>query len=117
MSLRAIINFFKPAEHIDEIQDQDEVKSLYKYWRIRILYSSFIGYALYYFTRKSFTFAVPGLMNDLHYDKSEIGIFASILAITYGIGKFASGIISDRSNPRYFMAIGLMLTGVFNILF
>ena len=37
--------------------------------------------------------------------------------ITYGFSKFASGVLSDGSNPRYFMSIGLILTGVFNILF
>lgn len=115
--MRALLNFFKPAKHIDEIQDQDEVKSLYKYWRIRILYSMFVGYALYYFTRKSFTFAMPGLIEDLGYDISHLGVLSSILSITYGISKFTSGILSDRSNPRYFMAFGLIMTGVFNICF
>lgn len=113
----AFINLFKPAPHIEQIQDPEEVKSTYHYWRIRILYSSFIGYALYYFTRMSCTFAAPGLKEDLGYDNSAIGLLASILALTYGMSKFASGIISDRSNPRYFMAIGLVLTGVCNILF
>lgn len=108
---------FQPAPHIPEIENQEEVKSLYHYWRIRILYSMFIGYAFYYFTRKSFTFAMPGLIADLHFDKSQVGLLGSILYITYGMSKFASGILSDRSNPRYFMAVGLLLTGLFNICF
>ena len=113
----SILNLFKPAPYIDEINDQEEVKEKYHYWRIRIIYSTFVGYALYYFTRKSFTFAMPGLIEDLGYDKSQLGMLASILSITYGISKFASGILSDRSNPRYFMAFGLFMTGVFNICF
>jgi MFS transporter, OPA family, sugar phosphate sensor protein UhpC len=115
--LRALLNIFKPAKHIDEIQDQAEVKTLYHYWRIRTLYSMFVGYALYYFTRKSFTFAMPGLIEDLHLDKADLGILGSILSITYGISKFTSGILSDKSNPRYFMAFGLLMTGILNILF
>lgn len=115
--MASILSVFKPAPHIDEIQDQEEVKKLYKYWRIRIFYSMFVGYALYYITRKSFTFAMPGLIANLGMDKSELGFLGSVFAITYGLSKFASGIISDRSNPRYFMAVGLMLTGVFNIFF
>ncbi len=107
----------RPAPHISEIEDKDEVKKLYGYWRIRILYSMFIGYAFYYFTRKSFTFAMPGMIEELHFDKSQIGMLGSILYITYGISKFASGIISDRSNPRLVMAMGLLLTGLFNIFF
>lgn len=77
----------------------------------------FIGYAFYYFTRKSFTFAMPGIISELGFDKSQLGILASVFSITYGISKFASGIIADRTNSRYFMAFGLMITGVINILF
>ncbi len=115
--MEKLLSLFKPAPHIDEIQDQAEVKKLYKYWRIRIFYSMFVGYAIYYIARKSFTFAMPGLIENLGMDKSELGFLGSVFAITYGLSKFTSGIISDRSNPRYFMALGLMLTGIFNIFF
>lgn len=115
--MNAILNLLKPAPHIPQIQDEKLVKKEYHYWRIRILYSMFIGYAFYYFTRKSFTFAMPGLIEDLQMTKGDLGLLGSVLYITYGISKFASGILSDRSNPRYFMAFGLMITGVFNICF
>jgi OPA family sugar phosphate sensor protein UhpC-like MFS transporter len=115
--VNAFFQLFKPAPHLPEIQDPQEIKSEYQYWRIRILYSMFIGYAFYYFTRKSFTFAMPGLIEDLHFDKGQLGLLGSILYITYGFSKFASGILSDSSNPRYFMAFGLIMTGVCNILF
>ena len=115
--MSSLLTLLSPAPFIPEIPDPEVVKQDYKYWRIRILYSMFVGYALYYFTRKSFTFAMSGLSEDLHFDKSQLGFLGSVFAITYGISKFASGVISDQSNPRYFMALGLMLTGVFNIFF
>ncbi|KIC73317.1 MFS transporter [Candidatus Protochlamydia amoebophila] len=115
--MNKLLNLLQPAPHIPELKDQELVKDQYKYWRIRILYSMFIGYAFYYFTRKSFTFAMPGLIQDLGFDKSQLGILGSILSITYGVSKFASGIIGDRTNSRYMMAIGLMLTGICNICF
>ncbi|WP_068467057.1 MFS transporter [Candidatus Protochlamydia phocaeensis] len=115
--MNTLLTWLQPAPHIPEIKDKERVRIEYRYWRIRILYSMFIGYAFYYFTRKSFTFAMPGLIQDLDFDKSQLGILGSILSITYGISKFASGIIGDRTNPRYMMAIGLMLTGVCNICF
>lgn len=115
--MKMFFQMLLPAPFIPEIQDPETVNKTYKYWRIRILYSMFIGYAFYYFTRKSFTFAMPGLIQDLGFDKSHLGILGSILSISYGLSKFASGVIGDRVNPRYMMAIGLMLTGVCNILF
>ncbi len=115
--MKSFLALFKPAPFQKEIADPEVVKRDYHYWRIRILYSMFVGYALFYFTRKSFTFAMPGMIQDLGFEKSQLGILASVFAITYGISKFVSGIISDRSNPRYFMAAGLFITGVLNILF
>ena len=112
-----LLNVFKPDPYLPEIQDEKKVKSMYHYWRIRILYSMFIGYALYYFTRKSFIFAQPGIIENLHFTKGQLGYISSVFAISYGLSKFISGIMSDRSNPRYFMAFGLFMTGVANILF
>ncbi|MBA3957057.1 MAG: MFS transporter [Parachlamydiaceae bacterium] len=117
MAFDFFLNIFKPAPHISELTDPEQVKSDYKYWRIRILYSIFIGYAFYYFTRKSFIFAMPGIMQELNLDKSQLGIMSSIFALTYGASKFFSGVLSDQSNPRYFMAFGLIVTGILNIFF
>jgi OPA family sugar phosphate sensor protein UhpC-like MFS transporter len=115
--LQSILKVFSPAPYLPEIKDPEKVKTEYNYWRHRIFYSMLGGYALYYFTRKSFTFAMPGLIADLGFDKSELGILASVLSIAYGMSKFISGVLADRSNPRYFMALGLFLTGLCNIFF
>ncbi|MBS0627712.1 MAG: MFS transporter, partial [Verrucomicrobia bacterium] len=112
-----ILRFLEPAPILPEISDAETVKAKYKHWRIRIFYSMFLGYIFYYFTRKSFVFAMPALMKELHLDKGELGLMGTIFALTYGISKFFSGVLSDQSNPRYFMALGLILTGVFNIFF
>lgn len=99
------------------LSNKEEIDKKYRYWRLRIFYSMFIGYSLYYVTRKSFTFVMPVLAQDLHFEKGDLGLLGSIFAITYGISKFVSGIIGDRTNPRYFMAFGLFMTGVLNIFF
>lgn len=118
----AILGFFRQflpgqKEEVEEHSDPDLVKERYRYWRFRIFYSMYAGYSVYYFTRKSLTYAAPALITALSLDKADFGIINSVLYITYGMSKFFSGIQADRSNPRYFMAIGLMLTGVLNILF
>jgi OPA family sugar phosphate sensor protein UhpC-like MFS transporter len=112
-----ILDFFKPSPPAPLIHNPDEVKSQYRYWRGRIFYSMYAGYALYYFTRKSFTFAMPSLMSTLGFTKSELGILGTVLAISYGLSKFISGIAGDRSNPRTFMGVGLILTGLANLAF
>lgn len=112
-----LIDFFRPAPTIPEIQDEGVVAKKYKYWRWRIFSGMYIGYVFYYFTRNSYTSIMALLMKDMGFTKSDLGILASIMALTYGLSKFLSGILADKSNPRVFMSIGLILTGVFNILF
>ena len=60
---------------------------------------------------------MPVMIEEMGFTKSDLGILGSILYFTYGLSKFFSGIVSDRSNPRYFMAIGLIATGIWNICF
>lgn len=113
----SVLDFLRPAPYTEEIKDQELVKKNYKYWRLRTFYAMYVGYAFYYFTRKSFTFAMPALQSELGLGKFELGLLASILSLSYGASKFLSGILGDKSNPRYFMSIGLILTGIFNLLF
>lgn len=114
MSFLAI---FRPAAHKEESLDHEFVKKKYKYWRLRTFYGMYIGYAFYYFSRKSFCFAMPAMQETLGMSKVELGLLASILYVSYGASKFLSGMLADKSNPRYFMSVGLILTGMFNLLF
>lgn len=80
----------------------------YKYWRFRILYSLIFGYATFYLVRQNITVAAPEMLKEFGYTKAQIGWVFSMFSIIYGIGKFISGAICDRTNARYFMTIGLI---------
>ena len=41
------------------------------------------------------------------FSKGELGVILSAVSIAYGLSKFLMGIVSDRCNPRYFLATGL----------
>ena len=112
-----IFDVFRPAPPVQEIQDPDLVKKNYAYWRIRTFYAMWVGYAFFYFTRKSFTFAMPVIQAELGLSKFELGLLGSVLYIAYGASKFLSGMLGDKSNPRYFMSVGLILTGILNLMF
>jgi OPA family sugar phosphate sensor protein UhpC-like MFS transporter len=84
---------------------QAEVDARYRYWRRHILTTIWLGYALFYFTRKSFNAAVPDILTS-GVTRSDIGLLATLFYITYGLSKFVSGIVSDRSNARYLWASG-----------
>ncbi len=46
-----------------------------------------------------------------------IGLLATLIYITYVVSKFVSGIVSDRSHGRFFLGLGLIASGIINILF
>lgn len=83
-------------------------KYSYRYWRIRILYSSIISYAAFYLVRQNFSMAMPKLSEEFGYTKTDLGWMITCASIIYGVGKFINGYLSDRSDARYFMTIGLL---------
>jgi phosphoglycerate transporter family protein len=93
------------------------IGALYRYWRVRTLYAMVIGYAVFYFVRKNFSIANPRIREDLGISATEMGFILGAHLIVYGVSKFLSGIVADRSNARYFMAIGLALSAVLNFCF
>jgi len=111
------LSFLKPPAKAPLIQDPAYIQQAYKQWRIRIFYSIVIGYAFYYFTRSNLTAIMPIMVNELGYDITDLGILFTLFNLTYGISKFSSGILADKSNARYFMAIGLILSGICNLIF
>jgi len=94
-----------------------ETDKRYQHWRIHIMLTMYIGYAGFYFTRKNFNYVMPVMISDLGLEKADIGMMGTLFYICYGLSKFFSGMISDRSRPRYFMGIGLIATGIINVLF
>ena len=38
---------------------EPEVRSRFKYWQMRTIFATMIGYALFYFVRKNFSMAMP----------------------------------------------------------
>lgn len=92
------------------------MKSL-EYWQKRILWGVTVAYTIYYFCRVNISIAIPFLQKSLGASKTELGFIASSLQIAYGAGKFLNGVMGDHANPRYFMAAGLMLSGLANLAF
>jgi OPA family glycerol-3-phosphate transporter-like MFS transporter len=100
--------FPRPAAH-KPLLPPDKVNKIYSKERIKVFIGIFLGYAAYYFVRKNFSFAIPELQK-LGFSKGELGLAASALSIAYGFSKFIMGNVSDRSDARYFLSIGLVLS-------
>ena len=105
-----MMNFLKPAPHTKRI-DAEKIDPTYKRLRWQVFSGIFLGYAGYYLTRKVFSLAMPDLI-DLGYSRGELGIALSGVSISYGLSKFIMGNVSDRSNARRFLTLGLVLSAI-----
>ncbi|XP_030009252.1 glucose-6-phosphate exchanger SLC37A4b [Sphaeramia orbicularis] len=89
----------------------------YSYYRMVIFVCMFTGYSLYYFNRKTFSFVMPSVMEEIRLDKDDLGMITSSQTMAYAISKFISGVLSDRISARWLFSIGLLLVGGINIVF
>lgn len=106
MDLKAF-SFKQVASSKEKIVGVEAISKTYTYWRWRMFIGMYLGYTVFYFTRKNIVPALPLLSEQLDVNIVQLGILSSIFYVVYGIGKFLSGIIADRSNIRVFMALGL----------
>lgn len=112
----SLLDLFKPAPHSERLP-KERHDAEYKKLRRQVMLGIFFGYAGFYLVRKNFSLAKPYLIKDFGFSKGDVGLIATGLAVSYGLSKFVMGNVSDRSNPRYFMAAGLILSGLLNLLF
>ena len=108
--------FLRPAPHMPRLP-REQAQRLYPKMRWQILESTFIGYATFYFVRNNLPVVSREMGHALDYSKEQVGNMLAATAISYGVGKFFMGAWSDRSNPRYFMPLGLLLTALCNFAF
>jgi MFS transporter, OPA family, glycerol-3-phosphate transporter len=83
----------------------------YRRHRRSVFFGIFAGYAAYYLVRNNLALAIPDILAEHpEYSKADLGWALSGLSIAYGISKFLMGSVSDRSNPKYFLPVGLLLS-------
>ena len=111
-----MFGIFKPALHIERL-GENEISPTYKRLRWQLFFGIFIGYAGYYLVRKNFSLAMPYLISEYGYSRGDLGVALAAVSIAYGLSKFLMGSVSDRSNPRYFLPLGLVLSAIIMLIF
>ena len=103
-------NFLAPPAYKQELP-AEKIDSVYKSYRWQVFLGIFIGYAGFYIVRKNFSMAIPEL-GQFGFEKGELSIVLSMNAVAYALSKFLMGSVSDRSNARVFLPLGLVLAAV-----
>ena len=105
-----MIGWLRPAPFAEPLPAGD-VDPSYRSLRRRVFAGIFVGYAGYYLVRNNLALAIPDLLREHpEYTKAALGTALTGLSIAYGVSKFLMGSVSDRSNPKYFLPLGLLLS-------
>ena len=101
-----------PRRQLDPAQEQ----KLYKRLRLQAFIAATLGYSLYYVCRTSLNVMKKPILDSGTLDATQIGVISSALLFAYAVGKFVNGFIADYCNIKRFMATGLIVSAVANML-
>lgn len=113
MSLYSFYRISKPSENP---VPENEVGSRYRQCRNQTFWGVTIAYSLYYVCRMSLSVIKQPLIDEGILSAGELGIIGSLLLFVYAVGKFMNGFIADYCNIRRFMATGLLISAVVNLI-
>ena len=80
--------------------------------RWKVFIGIYLGYAAYYLVRKNLSFAGADMVELGYIDKVGLGDAMAGMPIAYAVSKFLMGGLSDRSDARKFMTIGLIISAI-----
>jgi len=101
-------NFLASPPHQEQLPDE-QIDATYRRLRMQVFVGIFVGYVGFYLVRRNFSLAMPYLQ-ELGFDKAELGFAFACNAMAYAFSKFIMGGMSDQSDARRFMALGLVLS-------
>ncbi|MCG7319184.1 phosphoglycerate transporter PgtP [Brevibacillus laterosporus] len=110
-----MISFLKPKINTTKIATE-HIQKTYKLFRLQSLVGVFFGYMAYYIVRNNFALSTPYLKEQLHLSATEVGLLSSCLLIAYGISKGFMSSLADKADPKRYMALGLLMCGLVNIM-
>ena len=113
MSLFSFYRISKPS--VDKVPGE-KVESTYKTLRNKTFWGVTVAYSLYYVCRMSISVFKKPLIEEGVLTEGELGLVGASFLFVYAIGKFLNGFIADYCNIRRFMATGLFISAVVNLL-
>ena len=103
--------FFDPPVATPQLPEE-KISKVYPSMRLKVFLGAFLGYAGYYLVRKNLSLAAPGMIDEGLINEMQVGIAMSAVSIAYAFSKFIMGSISDRSDARKFLVVGLLLSAL-----
>jgi len=84
-------------------------------YRVRVFAVTWLAYAGFYFCRKNFSIAMPLLEKELQFTVDDFKWIIFAYSLTYMLGQFICGVLSDRHGPRLIVSIGMVVAVIANL--
>lgn len=110
-----LYSFYRISKPSADKLPQEAVPETYRILRRRTFWGAAVAYSLYYVCRMSLSVVKQPLIDEGVMTAGQLGLVGSALLFVYAVGKFLNGFIADYCNVRRFMATGLLVSSVVNL--
>jgi OPA family sugar phosphate sensor protein UhpC-like MFS transporter len=93
----------------------NDVDTLYRRHRIRVMLAITLGYGFIYTCRLGLSIVKKPLIDGNIFTVEELGLIGSALFYAYALGKFFNGFLSDHFRPRLFFSVSIFLSAIINL--
>ncbi|NVM36397.1 MAG: MFS transporter [Candidatus Lokiarchaeota archaeon] len=100
---------------IENTSSEIEAKEKFKKWRLRIFFTVWITYMMYYIGRTNISIAKPYLMPEYGISATLMGFVGTTFFLAYAFGQFVNGFLGDKIGARRFITVGLIVSSVINL--
>ena len=111
-----LYSFYRISKPSKETVPSENVDTAYRSIRRKTFWGVTVAYSLYYVCRLSLSVMKQPLIDEGVLSAGQLGLVGSALFFVYAVGKFINGFIADYCNIRRFMATGLFISAVVNLL-
>ncbi len=111
----SLLSHFRISPPAAEKLPPGEVDAAYKRYRTRTFWGVTAAYTLYYVCRMTLGVVKQPLIDGGILSAGQLGIIGSAFYFVYAVGKFTNGFLADHCNIRRFMAVGLGISALVNL--
>ena len=112
----SLYSWFRISKPRAEKVPAPEVDGTYRRLRSRTFWGVTVAYTLYYVCRMTLGVVKQPLIDGGVLTAGQLGIIGSAFYFVYAVGKFLNGFIADYCNIRRFMAVGIGISALMNLI-
>ena len=111
-----LYSFYRISKPSKDTVPEEKAGGEYRRLRSQTFWGATAAYSLFYLCRLSMGVVKKPLIDEGLFSATELGVIASAFYFVYAVGKFINGFVADYCNVRRYMATGLVISSVINLL-